>query len=542
MLVYVAQLNPIVGDIENNVKKIVKNINQARKKKADIVLFAELAICGYPPEDLVYYPNFIDQINQGLETIIEVSKNIMVVVGTIRRNEIKKGKFLYNSAAVIVNQQLVGYKDKTLLPTYDVFDERRYFESNKKQKVFEYKNKQIAVTICEDLWQHGKQLEYVDYTEDPVEDLKLLKPDLLLNLSASPYYFKKKDFKVEQVYAPCARALNCPLVLCNQVGGNDSLIFDGYSVCLNKAGEPIKFAKGFVEDDFLIDLGQKHQPINLANKSYEDLYQALVLGVRDYFFKQGFKKACIGLSGGIDSALVTCIAVDALGSENVLTVSMPSRYTSKESVEDANILAKNLKIDLLEIPIDNTYQHFLDLLNPHFEQKSFDTTEENLQARIRGIILMAISNKHGYIILSTGNKSEMAVGYSTLYGDMCGGLGVINDVIKTNVFELALMQKKRIPKNILTKKPSAELRENQKDQDTLPEYDLLDKILLEYVEHHLPAPLIAEKHQIELKLVNDIIEMIHKAEYKRRQSPPGLRVSKKAFSKGRMFPIVQKFN
>jgi len=541
MRIYVSQLNPTIGDIGNNTKKILKEIDIAKTKKADIVLFSEMAICGYPPEDLVYFSSFIDQIDQSLDAIIKASDNLMVVVGLVRKNETGIGKFLYNSAAVIINQKLVGFKDKILLPTYDVFDESRYFEPGAEQRVFEYKAKKIAVTICEDIWQHTKGLEYVSYTRDPVKELIELNPDIHLNLSASPYYFQKKDYRLE-ILAPCAKTLNCPLVWCNQVGGNDSLIFDGHSMYLDQEGNLIQSAKGFSEDFLLVDLNEKKKKLVAPSDHYNDLYQALVLGVRDYFFKQGFKKACIGLSGGIDSALVACVAVDALGSQNVLAVTMPSRYSSKEGIKDAKQLAKNLSIKLLEIPIDDTYEHFLTLLRPYFQNKPFDTTEENLQARSRGIVLMALSNKLGYIILSTGNKSEMAVGYSTLYGDMCGGLAVISDVTKTNVFKLCKLHPERIPKNILIKKPSAELRENQTDQDTLPEYDILDYILSEYVEGHASAESIAKKHKIKLEIVQEIIRKIHLAEYKRRQAAPGLRVSKKAFSKGRIFPIVQKFN
>ena len=541
MKVYVSQLNPKIGDLAHNTEKIINAIEKARLEKVDIVLFSEAIISGYPPEDLLLFGDFIDEIERQLKKIIEASKDIFVVVGTIRRNNEKKEKPLYNSAAVICNKQLLGYKDKSLLPTYDVFVERRYFEPGIEQKVFEYKNKKIGILICEDAWAHIDNVENIKYVKDPVEELKKLKPDLVLNLSASPYYYKKKDIRID-VYSKVAKSLNCPYIMANQVGANDQLVFDGHSMYFEKDGRLISIANGFVEDHLIVDLENIPEASIYISDPLKDLYSALVLGVKDYFRKQNLSKALIGLSGGIDSALVLCIASDALGPHNVLAINMPSRYSSLASMEDSKSLADNLRIELMDMPIDNMFQKYLDLLSPVFAGKAFDTTEENLQARIRGMILMAISNKLGHIVLSTGNKSEMALGYVTLYGDMCGGLGVLVDVSKTLVYQLAnwINRKKEIiPKRIITKEPSAELKADQKDSDVLPKYEIIDKVLEGYVEDHLSQAEISKKYNLDFETVKELVERIHLGEYKRRQGPPGIRVTKKAFTKGRYFPIVQ---
>lgn len=543
MRIFAAQLNPTVGDFEKNTHKILAALERAKKNKADIVLFSELVLCGYPPEDLLFYPSFIEKMEEKLEEICKGCKGLFVLLGTARKNPEGKEKGVYNSAAIIQDGKLIGFKDKTLLPTYDVFDERRYFEPGDEQKVFEYKGKRIGVLICEDMWQHGGGVIFTKYRRDPVLELKDQKLDLVLNLSASPYYFQKVDFRVK-IFAPCTKTLNCPLVFCNQIGANDQLVFDGYSFYMNAKGELLKVAKGFAEDDLLVDLNEKYTPTAFHFDAYEDLYKALVLGVKDYFHKQNFKSALVGLSGGIDSALVACIAKDALGQDNVTAVAMPTRFSSQESYDDALQLSKNLGIELKNIPIDDVFQTFLDLLSPEFAGRPFDITEENLQSRIRGIILMALSNKFGSIVLSTGNKSEMAMGYATLYGDMCGGLGVINDVSKAQVYALARYINRKeeiIPETIIKKAPTAELKPNQKDTDSLPEYDIVDAVLEDYVEDLLSASEISKKRGFSLELVKDLIRRIHCAEYKRRQAPPGIRVTKRAFSKGRQFPIVQRW-
>jgi NAD+ synthase (glutamine-hydrolysing) len=541
MRVFVAQLNPIVGDLEGNTQKIIQALDRARVKQADVVLFPELTLCGYPPEDLLLHQSFIDAQEACLKKIIHASAGLMVFVGLVRRNVSSGEKPIFNSAAVICDGKLLGYEDKRLLPTYDVFDERRYFEPGTTSQIWEYKGKKIGVLICEDIWQHAGYVSYTQYAKDPVLDFLASAPDLILNLSASPYQFQKPTVRVD-VCTKCAKTLRCPVILCCQVGGNDQLIFDGYSIYVDEEGKLCQLAKGFEEDDMVVDLGVPPAPFSFTYDPVQDLYKALVLGVRDYFHKSGFKKGCLGLSGGIDSALVACIAVDALGKDNVLAITMPSRYSSEGSVDDSRVLAHNLGIQLLEIPIEQPFQSFLDLLEPQFQGKGPDATEENMQARIRGTILMAISNKLGHIVLSTGNKSEMGMGYCTLYGDMCGGLSVISDVTKQQVYTLCRWlnrEKEVIPVSIINKVPSAELRPDQKDSDSLPPYEIVDKVLQGYVEEYLSPEEIATKYDVPTEVAIDLVRRIHRAEYKRRQGAPGLRVSKKAFRVGRRYPIVQ---
>lgn len=542
MRILICQINPTIGDLQGNTKKILDGIKAARELKADIALFPELSICGYPPEDFLLLPHFIKAIEKQLDLIIDASAGISVIVGLPRQSVESAEKHLYNSAAIISDKKLLGFHDKNLLPTYDVFDERRYFEPGTETRCWRLANKNVAVVICEDQWRHAGCVETTRYRQDPILDLQKQSPDLLLNLSASPYSMTKFTQRLI-VCSKAAKTLDCPAILCNQVGGNDSLIFDGYSVYVDKTGELIQCAKGFSEDQMLVDLANT-TPAHIARDGMDDLYQALVLGVKDYFHKSGFKKACLGLSGGVDSALVACIAADALGKDNVLGLLMPSRYSSPSSISDAVQLAEKLGIKTKELSIEQPFQSYLDLLSPHFIGKSPDVTEENLQARIRGMILMAFSNKHGYIVLSTANKSEMAMGYSTLYGDLCGGLAVINDVSKQQVYALANWINKHeevIPWSTIRKPPSAELRPNQKDSDSLPPYDMIDNVLSEYVEEHKSPEEIASKHHYPIEIVNDLVMRIHRSEYKRRQGPPGLRITEKAFSTGRRFPIVQGF-
>jgi len=543
MLVFAAQINPTIGDLEGNLGKILSRLERAREKKADIVLFPELTLSGYFPDDLLLDGAFIDACEKALEKIAPATLGMFVCVGLPRKNPEGKEKFLLNSAAVFADGKLIGFHDKILLPTYDVFDERRYFEPGRETAVWEYLGHRIAVTICEDVWQHGGTVGYTRYLKDPILEWKEKRPDLLLNMSGSPYYFNRKDMRLS-VFQAAAKTLSCPLVLCNQVGVNDQLVFDGHSLYLNEKGELLQIAKGFAEDDLAVDLNTHACPCGLPENGIKDLYSALVLGVRDYLHKQGFKKGMVGLSGGIDSALVACIAKDALGAENVLCVGLPSRYSSPGSVSDAEALAKNLGVPFRLVPIDPIYQSYLDLLEPMFKGRPFDATEENLQSRIRGMILMAISNKEGYILLNTSNKSEMAMGYATLYGDMAGGLGVIQDVAKLQIYRLAAFLNQHgdiIPRAIVEKIPSAELKENQTDFDTLPPYETLDPVLEDYIEERLSPLEIAAKRGAPLSLVEDIVRKIHLAEYKRRQAPIGLRVTQKAFTKGRYVPIVQKW-
>lgn len=542
MRIYLLQINPIIGDLFGNTGKILEGMARAKLEKADVVVTPELAITGYPPEDFLLMPYFIREVERQLDRIVEASKGIAAIVGMPRRRN-GEGKPLANSAAILSDGKLLGYQDKTLLPTYDVFSERRYFEPAAGYSLWEIAGKRIAVTICEDIWQVSDSMSYGGYPRDPLNEVALLHPDLLVNLSASPFNEKKIEERVA-VCRKTAEMLSCPVLLCNQAGANDSLIFDGNSLYLDGKGRLLKAARGFEEDELLIDTEISEEPIELASPPIQNIYRALLLGVRDYFHKSGFKKACVALSGGIDSAVVASVAAEALGPENLLAVSMPSRYSSQGSVSDAKELAKNLGVEIWEIPIEKPFTAYLDLLHPYFGERAPDATEENIQARIRGMIMMAISNKFGGVVLATGNKSEMAVGYATLYGDMCGGLGVISDVTKQQVYSLAEWinrERQIIPLSTITKPPSAELRPNQRDSDSLPDYEVLDNILKAYVEGHLSAGEIAKKEGYPLALVEEVIRKIHRNEYKRRQSAPGLRVSSKAFSVGRHFPIVQRW-
>ncbi len=539
MSIVLAQLNPIIGDIKGNLAKIIMAIDEARTLKAEIILFSELVLCGYPPEDLLTLPDFIKQNELALETIIQATKGITAVVGTIRRNNKARGKPLFNSAAVISNQKLLGYQDKILLPTYNIFDERRYFKPGHLSKIWQINDKRVGITICEDIWRHTEHES--KYLKEPVIQLKEQKPDLVLNLSASPYCQTHQKNRMA-ICENAAKTISAPFFYCNQVGANDSLVFDGFSMVFNEKGDLLEMAKGFTEDFLVVDLPLSLKPKKIVENSYSNLYQALVLGCSDYFHKLNFKKAVLGLSGGIDSALVACIAVEALGRDNVLCIAMPSRFSSSDSLIDAKKLCENLGCEFKEIPIESPFVTYLELLEPFFENKPFDVTEENIQARIRGMILMSFSNKFGSIVLATGNKSELALGYCTLYGDMCGGLAVISDVTKSQVYALSHWinrENEIIPKNTLTRAPTAELRSNQKDQDTLPEYEIVDNVLISHLEEHMSPDQIADKFNYPLNIVKDLIKKIHQNEYKRRQAPPGLRVSEKAFTVGRRFPIVQ---
>lgn len=543
MKILVAQLNPIIGDLKGNADKILASIEKGRQEGADLVLFSELVLTGYPPDDFLLLDHFLDEVEESLSRIVSGTKGINAVVGLPRRRKTYQEKTLANSAAIISDGKILGYQDKLLLPTYDVFDERRYFEPASEIQSWELSGRRVVITICEDVWQHAEMVKWSYYHEDPVEQLKKLKPDLMLNLSASPFSVNKPDQR-KTVVAAAAETLGCPVVLCNQVGGNDSVIYDGMSLYAGGDGKLRAIAKGFDEDFLVVEMDEEYSPITFQLDPIEQLYHALVLGVRDYFRKLDFKKGCLGLSGGIDSAVVACIGAEALGKENLLALTMPSRYSSEASVADAMALVNRLGITCKEVPIEGPFKSYLELLGPYFEGLPSDTTEENLQARIRGMILMAFSNKLGYIVLSTGNKSEVAMGYATLYGDMCGGLSVISDVLKTQVYDLARWINRNeeiIPWNTIEKPPSAELRPDQKDTDALPPYDVVDAVLVEYVVKHESPEKIAEKHGYPMELVEDLVKKIHQNEYKRQQAPPGLRVTEKAFSIGRKFPIVQKW-
>lgn len=544
MRILIAQLNPTIGDLHGNTEKVLETLRSARDDHIDIVVFPEMTLCGYAPDDLVLHDTFIDEMERYLDIIVKESKGIACVVGLIRRNPMREEKGLLNSAAVISHGKLLGFHDKWLLPTYDVFNERRYFSRGRSVQVFSIKGMRIGVVICEDMWQNaGEEIAGTTYPWDPVKELAVYKPDILINQTASPFQSRKADIRVK-VCRAAAQTLNCPVVYACQVGANGPIIFDGYSLFVDEHGDLRQMAKGFQEDFMVIDLKQKTNVIPFDHDQMYDIYSALRLGVRDYFAKSRQTKAVLGLSGGIDSAVVACIARDAIGAENVHGVFMPTRFTSKESHEDAKKLAGNLGIKFERIDIDESYQHFINLLDPylHLEKKKEDedVTEENLQARIRAIILMAFSNKENALLLCTGNKSELALGYCTLYGDMCGAISVIGDLLKTETYQLAHWMNREwemIPERILQKAPSAELKHHQKDTDTLPPYEIIDKVIRGYVEDCSNIEDIAKNNNIDVAIVKSVVRRIYKAEHKRRQAAPSLRISKKSFSYGRQKPL-----
>lgn len=541
MKVFAAQINPTIGDISGNAAKIFDALERARDAGADIAFFPELSLSGYPPEDLLLDASFINALQEKLLEIAPATKGLLALIGVPRWNESGIEKPLYNSAAIFRDGKLIGYHDKQLLPTYDVFDERRYFQPGDEVTVIEHLGKKIAITICEDLWQHSGTVGYTHYQNDPVEALQEKEIDLVLNLSASPYYFQRRSMRIA-AFSAAAKALQAPLILCNEVGANDQLVFDGHSFHLDSEGHLVQIAKGFQGDDLIVDLELRHATTPHQEDGIEDLYQALVLGIRDYFHKLGFRKAILGLSGGIDSALVACLAAEALGAKNILTLSLPSRFSSAESYVDAEILAERLGILLRKISIEPMFEASLTTLKPYFAKKPWDVTEENMQARIRGQILMSFTNKFGGLLLNTGNKSEMAMGYMTIYGDMCGGLAPLADVTKTRVYELAgyiNRQKEIIPLSTIQKMPSPELKANESYLDTLPPYDVLDPIIEDYIEERLSPEEIALKRKKPIEFVQDIVKRMHLAEFKRRQTPIGIRVTQKAFSKGRNVPVVE---
>ena len=540
MKILLAQLNPKIGDIERNKAKILEAMVIARKKGADILVCPELTLCGYAPDDLVLHPSFIKEMEDALDDIVRKSEGLTVLLGLVRKNPVHEEKGLLNSAAVVSDGKLLGFHDKWLLPTYDVFNERRYFARGKSTRIWDIKGMRIGVVICEDMWQNaGEEISGTTYPWDPIKELAIYKPDILFNLTASPFQSSKGDIRMKVCHA-AAKTLSCPVVYACQVGANGNLIFDGHSMVVDKEGRLRQLAKGFQEDHMLIDLKKKTSEATFDQDPMHELFSALKLGVKDYFRKSGQKQAIIGLSGGIDSALVACIAAEAIGAKNILGVYMPTRYSSQESYEDAKELADSLGIVFKDIKIDPIFQIFLDTLGPHFQGKEDNATEENLQARIRGVTLMALSNKYAALVLCTGNKSEMALGYCTLYGDMCGALSVIGDVLKTDCYQLARWINRDleiIPNRTLEKPPSAELKHFQKDSDTLPPYETIDAVIRSYVEEYRSIEAISEKHRIPLEEVRSIVRRIYKAEHKRRQAAPSLRVSKKSFAVGRKKPL-----
>lgn len=541
MKIALAQLNFHIGNFELNTKKILDAIRNARLHKTDLIVFPELAVCGYPPRDFLDYSYFTKACSNALQHIAKECIEIAAVVGSPSVNPDVEGKNLFNSAFFLSDGKIKFSQHKSLLPNYDIFDEYRYFEPNRKFGVVEYKSSRIALTICEDLWNITPDPMYV---MNPMEELKKLSPDLVINIAASPFSYEQHS-KRKEVLSENAIRYKTPIVYVNHVGAQTELIFDGGSFAMNTRGDVVLQSPFFEENIAYIDTNDFEKPaVTQVQQSKAALiHDALVLGIKDYFLKMGFKKAILGLSGGIDSALVLALAAEALGTENVLAVLMPSQFSSQHSVDDAMQLVNNLGCKSYKIAIEEAYQVFNNLLQPVFKGQTFDVTEENIQARIRAILLMAISNKHGYILLNTSNKSEAAVGYGTLYGDMCGGLAVLGDVYKTQVYELAYYinrNKEIIPENTITKPPSAELRPGQKDSDSLPEYEILDKILYQYIEMQAgPDELISMG--FEKETVQKTLKLVNTNEYKRYQSPPILRVSPKAFGMGRRMPIVGKY-
>jgi NAD+ synthase (glutamine-hydrolysing) len=543
MKIALAQFNPTIGDFEGNARRILELAAEAKAGGAELALFSELCLCGYPPQDLVERPSFAER---NLKELANLAKSIPLasLVGYVGKAQDNTGKPVANCAALIAEGRILFEQRKMLLPTYDVFDESRYFQPAHTQHVFPLNQAKLGVTICEDAWNDKNFWRQRLYDRDPVAELVAKGSDIILNLSSSPYTLDKRELRRDMLRAT-AMEQKVPVAYVNQVGGNDSLIFDGSSIAFMPNGGVAALAKSFEEDLVFFDSSSGVGDIRCQPKNeLEAAYRALALGTRDYVRKCGFRKAVIGLSGGIDSALVATIAADALGRENVLGVSMPGPYSSDGSRRDAKRLAENLGIEFLVLPITDTFRSYRKTLSAPFTGLPEDVTEENIQARIRGNLLMALSNKFGSLVLSTGNKSEMAVGYCTLYGDMAGGLAVISDVPKTMVYELADFanrDRELIPRETITKSPSAELRPNQTDQDTLPPYDVLDRILKAYVEDLRSPEDIADLCGYPLELVRSVARLVDRNEYKRKQAPPGLKVTSKSFSVGRRFPLAQKF-
>ena len=543
MKIALAQINPTIGDFENNAAKIIEFSRRARNGGAELAVFSELCVCGYPPRDLVEKRSFVEANCQTAQKIAQSTRGIAVIVGLVTPAQAETGKSVMNSAALLRDGRLEFLQSKMLLPTYDVFDEARNFAPARQQEVLPLADRKLALTICEDAWNDKHFWDRRLYGVDPVEMLMSAGGNLLINISASPFHIGKREFRARML-AAIAREYQTPLIMVNQVGGNDQLVFDGSSLAVGPDGAVIAKAKSFEEDVVFLDTeglaGDLHPQIDGLEAS---AYAALVQGTRDYVRKCGFQRVIVGLSGGIDSALTACIAADALGPDCVTGVSMPGPYSSRGSIEDARALVSSLGIHFEMLRISEIFDDFRKVLKPGFSGRPEDVTEENLQARIRGTLLMALSNKFGALVLSTGNKSELAVGYCTLYGDMVGGMAVISDVPKTLVYRLAHYVNSRrpvIPKSTVEKPPSAELRPNQTDQDLLPAYDVLDVILEDYIEELKTPEQIAKERGFDLALVRKIARMVERSEYKRQQAAPGIKITEKAFGMGRRFPIAQK--
>jgi len=544
MKIALAQLNYHIGNFDSNIGKILDCIQKAKKEKADLIVFSEMAISGYPPRDFLEFDHFILKCIESIHQIAAECTDIAAIIGAPGFNAELQGKKLHNSAYFLSDGKVSHIRHKTLLPTYDVFDEYRYFEPNRSFETIEYKGVRIALTICEDLWNISDDPMYV---MNPMVELIKQKPGIIINIAASPFHYRQAEIRNKILSANAAR-YKIPLLYVNHVGAQTELIFDGGSVAYDKEGKPAGELKYFEEDQKYFEFNNdniisRQSAVGSQQSAVALIHEALVLGIKNYFQKLGFRQAVLGLSGGIDSALTCVLAVEALGKENVKGVLLPSRFSSEHSIKDAEDLAKNLGISYEIIPIETAFLAFEKSLKPSFKDKPFDLAEENIQARVRAVILMALSNKFGYILLNTSNKSEAAVGYGTLYGDMCGGISVLGDVYKTQVYELSNYinrEQEIIPQNSITKPPSAELRPDQKDQDSLPEYDVLDKILFQYIEMTQgPDEIIAMG--FEEATVNKVLKMVNQSEWKRYQTPPILRISSKAFGMGRRMPIAARY-
>lgn len=544
MKIALFQINPLIGDFKRQLNRIMTACDQAKGMGCDLAIFPELALCGYPPRDLLEQHAFVDANQRCLEQLMRSVAGIGVICGLVTVNPDASGKPMFNSAVLIEDGKCLHKVNKQLLPTYDVFDERRHFEPGQPSRPFPYKGKRIGLTICEDAWNDKDVFTHRLYALDPVNQLVDDGADLMINIAASPFTIAKRQFR-ERMLGSMARKHGVPLIFVNQVGGNDHILFDGASAVFDARGEVVARATDFSEDSLVIDTvnygGGMHE---VSDSDLQAVLKALIMGTRDYVAKCGFSKAVVGLSGGIDSALTLYIAAAALGASHVSAVFMPSRHTSRDNYEDTRNLAQNLGVGYTEIPIDRVYDTFLPLLIPHPDSSDLSLTEQNLQARIRGTILMGISNRDGCMVLSTGNKSELAVGYCTLYGDMNGGLAVISDVPKTMVYDICHLINapgEVIPKRILEKAPSAELKPGQTDQDDLPPYEVLDAILKGYVEAAMSVDeLVAAGH--DPQIVADVVARVDRNEYKRHQSAPGLKVTVKAFGEGRRYPLARRFN
>lgn len=543
MKITLAQLNYHIGDFEGNLAKMLTAVSKANAEKSDIIVFGELAVCGYPPRDFLEFEDFINRCQHSIDELCKVAHDIAIAVGSPTKNPLVEGKDLFNSAYFLVEGKVQHITHKALLPTYDIFDEYRYFEPAKSFNIVEHKGKRIALTVCEDIWNIGN--ENPMYTICPMDEMMPQHPDFIINLSASPFSYKQAKERLNVIRANVNR-YKIPMFYVNHVGAQTELIFDGGSVVMSPNGQTFEEMSYFKEEIKTFELSAVLTNNNSVERPKDKMtliHDALVTGVKDYFAKLGFRKAILGLSGGIDSAVTLVIAVRALGAENVRVVLMPSQFSSDHSIKDARDLAENLNVAYDIVPIKPIFDTYMDSLKEQFDGLPFNLAEENLQARSRGMVLMAMSNKFGHIVLNTSNKSEAAVGYGTLYGDMCGGLSVIGDLYKTEVFQLARFMNKDgeiIPENTIIKPPSAELRPDQKDSDSLPEYDVLDEILFQYIENR-KGPKAITNMGFDKKLVDRALRLVNINEFKRFQTAPTLRISPKAFGMGRRLPIVAKY-